>query len=198
MIPVVNPMSATPTTRPLRADARRNRERVLEAARQAFAEEGLEAQMPDIARRAGVGIGTIYRHFPTKEALVAAVAQDHFAHLADMAAGLCEREDAWGALSTLIWSSARLFVEDRGLAEIAAQQPQAIHHAAAEQERLVGHAAELVERAKAAGQVRADASVDDIGTIMCGLGTVSKMQACGKPVSWERYVTLTLDGLRAP
>ena len=185
------------TERPQRADARRNRERILEAARVAFAEDGLDAQMPELARRAGVGVGTLYRHFPTKDALVCALAQDHFSRLGDLAVALCGERDAWSSLSELIWRSARLFVEDRGLAEIAAQQPQAIQQAADEQERLVGHVAELVRRAKAEGTIRADASVDDVGTIMCGLGAVARMQACGKPVSWERYVTLMLDGLRA-
>ncbi len=183
---------------PRRADARRNRSKILEAARAAFAEDGLDAQMPDLARRAGVGVGTLYRHFPTKDALVSALAQDHFLQLGDLAECACEERDAWGALSELIWTSARMFAGDRGLAEIAAKQPQAIQQVAEEQDRLVGHVARLVERAKADGCVRADASVDDVGTIMCGLGAVARMQVLGKPVSWERYVTLMLDGLRAP
>ncbi len=189
--------TTAPAELPRRADARRNREKVLGAARAAFAEEGLDAQMPDIARRAGVGVGTLYRHFPTKDALVSALAQDHFTALGDLAQGACEERDAWSALHELIWTSARMFAEDRGLAEIAAKQPQAIQRVAEEQDRLVGYVARLVERAKAEGTVRADASVDDVGTIMCGLGAVSRMQDLGKPVSWERYVTLTLGGLRA-
>ncbi len=194
-------MAHTPqplTPLPRRADARRNREKILEAARAAFAEDGLDAQMPDLARRAGVGVGTLYRHFPTKDALVCALAQDHFSRLGDLAEGACVKQDAWSALRELIWTSARRFADDRGLAEIAAKQPQAIQEAAEEQDRLVGHVAHLVERAKADGSVREDASVDDVGTIMCGLGAVSRMQDLGKPVSWERYVTLMLDGLRAP
>jgi AcrR family transcriptional regulator len=183
---------------PRRADARRNREKILQAARAAFAEDGLDAQMPELARRAGVGVGTLYRHFPTKDALVCALAQDHFTQLGDLAEDACEERDAWSALAELIWTSARMFAEDRGLAEIAAKQPQAIQRVAEEQDRLVGHVARLVDRAKADGRVRADASVDDVGTIMCGLGAVARMQVLGKPVSWERYVTLMLDGLRAP
>ncbi len=183
---------------PRRADARRNRAKILEAARAAFAEDGLDAQMPDIARRAGVGVGTLYRHHPTKDALVSALAQDHFTRLGALAEGLCGEQDAWDALRELIWTSARRFSEDRGLAEIAAKQPQAIQQAVDEQDRLVGHVARLVERAKAEGFVREDATADDVGTIMCGLGAVCRMQDVGKPVSWERYVTLMLAGLRAP
>jgi AcrR family transcriptional regulator len=182
---------------PRRADARRNRAKILDAARATFAEDGLDAQMPDIARRAGVGVGTLYRHHPTKDALVSALAQDHFAELAELAEGLCGGEDAWGALTELIWISARRFSDDRGLAEIAAKQPQAIQQAAEEQDRLVGHVARLVEHAKTQGTIRQDATVDDVGTIMCGLGAVCRMQDLGKPVSWERYVTLMLGGLRA-
>src|SRR5687768_10426070 len=80
-VPFVNPYSrdmSVPTERPLRADARRNRERVLEGARAVFAEHGRDAQMDDVAKRAGVGVGTVYRHFPTKEALVSALALSLF------------------------------------------------------------------------------------------------------------------------
>ena len=87
---------STIAPRPLRADARRNRERVLAAAGAAFAEAGFDAQVEDIARRAGVGVGTLYRHFPTKDALVDALAEAHFGHLADLLEAALGREgDPW-------------------------------------------------------------------------------------------------------
>src|SRR5690242_1941153 len=102
-----------PTARPLRADARRNREKVLTAARKVFAEHGGEAQMDDIARRAKVGVGTVYRHFPTKEALLWALAQDTFARIAERARALLEREDAWEAFTTLMWDAGESLAGDR-------------------------------------------------------------------------------------
>src|SRR5690349_23270979 len=94
-----------PTVRPLRADARRNREKVLAAARVVFAEHGAEAQMDDVARRAKVGVGTVYRHFPTKEALLTALSQDTFARIAERARGLLDLEDPWEAFTTMMWDA---------------------------------------------------------------------------------------------
>src|SRR3954465_3690398 len=103
--------------RPLRADARRNRERVLTAAREVFAEHGSEAQMDDVARRAEVGVGTVYRHFPTKEALFAALLEDTFARIADRARLALEQEDAWEAFTALMWDAGESLAGDRALAE---------------------------------------------------------------------------------
>nr|MBA2637159.1 TetR/AcrR family transcriptional regulator [Solirubrobacterales bacterium] len=185
-------------TVPRRADARRNLERVLIAAREAFAQEGLDAQMPDIAHRAGVGVGTIYRHFPTKEALIGALADDHFARLVELAeTAVAADGDPWEAFAGMIWRSARMYVEDRGLAEIVASRPRAMSVAGnARYERLQAAAGTLVARGVQAGAIRPDASAEDIGTMMCGLGTITTLQRCGKPVAWERYVTIMLDGLR--
>src|SRR3954454_9994861 len=91
--------------RPLRADARRNRERVLTAAREVFAEHGREAQMDDVARRAAVGVGTVYRHFPTKEALIDALVAEAFERLLGVAKEQARRDDnAWDALVTTLWA----------------------------------------------------------------------------------------------
>ena len=192
-------MSSPPVSdvTPRRADARRNRERVLEAAGELFAEHGLDAQMPDIARHAGVGVGTVYRHFATKEALVQALAERHFAGLVRLAEEtLAAGGDPWAAFEGVMRRAARLLVEDRGLAEIAANQPDVMAAAAAHQERLHALGGELVARAVAAGSMRADATGDDIPIVMCGLGKIATQQRCGRPVSWERYLTLMLDGLR--
>src|SRR5918996_6567887 len=83
--------------KPLRADARRNRERVLKAARAVFADQGIDAQIDDVAKRAKVGVGTVYRHFPTKEALVDAIVRERFEELAGYAQEALERADAWEA-----------------------------------------------------------------------------------------------------
>ena len=127
------------STRPPRADARRNRARVLEAARTCFGESGLEAQVDEIARCAGVGVGTVYRHFPTKEALYEALASDHFLRLAATAREALGGADSWEAFSGFMRRAAELQASDRALAEVMAAQPEVMRDAARGREDL--HAA---------------------------------------------------------
>ena len=116
--------------RRLRADARRNHDRVLKAARWCFAANGLQAQMDEIATRAGVGVGTVYRHFPTKEALVEALAADHFRHLAESARAALEVSDPWEGFSGFMYRSAEVQAKDLALAEVMAAQPGLVRQAA--------------------------------------------------------------------
>lgn len=189
---------STISPRPLRADARRNREKVVAAAAAAFAESGLEAQVEDIARRAGVGVGTVYRHFPTKEALVDALAVAHFDRLAGMIeAALEERGDAWEIFSATIWRTATAAAGDVAWCELIGGHPSAVDAAASGRERLAAATATLVERAQRAGAMRDDVTVADIRTIMCGFGHVAAAQRAGAPLDWKRYLRIALDGLRA-
>src|SRR5207237_9876084 len=103
--------------RTLRADARRNREAVIAAAKKLFADQGLDAQMPDVAKAAKVGVGTVYRHFPTKDDLIAALVADRFARLAEKAREGRESGDAWAGIAELIRVAAQLQADDRGLCE---------------------------------------------------------------------------------
>ena len=189
---------STTAHRPLRADARRNHEKVLAAAAAAFAESGLEAQVEDIARRAGVGVGTVYRHFPTKEALVEALAEQHFARLAGIAEAALEDDgDPWEVFSATSWAGARAAVGDIAWCEILGGRPSAVQAAARGQKRLGAAMTTLIARAQAAGVMRADATVEDISTIMCGFGHVAAAQRAGAALDWERYLAIALDGLRA-
>lgn len=184
--------------RPLRADARRNRERIVAAAAEAFAESGLDAQIEDIARRAGVGVGTVYRHFPTKDALVAALAEQHFARIADTIEQALEAPDEpWEAFAGAIWRTARSAAEDVAWCEIIGGHPQAVQRAGLGEQRLTAATATHIARAQQAGAMRGDATVDDIRAIMCGFGHVAASQRAGAPLDWERYLTIALDGLRA-
>jgi len=101
----------------LRADARRNREAVIAAAKQLFAEDGLDAQMPDVAKSAKVGVGTVYRHFPTKDALIAALVAERFERLARRHGKASRRANAWEGLCDFIRFSAQIQADDRGLCE---------------------------------------------------------------------------------
>jgi AcrR family transcriptional regulator len=189
---------STIASRPLRADARRNREKVLAAAAAAFGESGIEVQVEDIARRAGVGVGTVYRHFPTKDALVSAMAEEHFRRLAEAIEAALEQDgEPWEVFAAAIWRSASEAAADVAWCEIMAGHPSAVHAVTGGRERLSTAMATLIRRAQAGGTMRADASVKDISTIMSGFGHVAAAQHAGAPLDWERYLTIALDGLRA-
>jgi len=182
------------TPKPLRADARRNREKVMAAARAAFAEHGSEAQMDEIARRAAVGVGTVYRHFPTKEALCGALIEDTFARLADEARAALDEADAWAALTGLLRAAGESLAGDRGLVE--AMQAAGERAQSPGERRLAAIAGELMARAQAAGALRADAVADDIPMLMCGVGSATvRKHACG--AHWRRHLAIVIDGLRA-
>jgi len=180
------------TERPMRADARRNRERILAAARTCFAEHGLDAQVDDVAATAGVGVGTVYRHFPTKDALIEALADEHFSWLAERARAALEEPDAWTALHDFLWAAGRHKQHDQALAEVLAAAPAEVRSAVIGRTRLDAAVAALVERAQSAGAVRADAQPADVGMLMCALGHVRAMG-----MDWERYLRIVIDGLRA-
>jgi AcrR family transcriptional regulator len=180
------------TEKPLRADARRNRERILKAARKVFAESGLHSQIDDVAKRAKVGVGTVYRHFPTKEALLDALVRERFEEVAGYAREALEREDAWDGFCELIWRAAELNARDLGFCEsVASTDCTAI----VEEVGLMRSTELLIERAKAQGRMRADATEDDVPLMMIGASSV--MQQSPAPDAWRRYFTLMLDGLRA-
>jgi AcrR family transcriptional regulator len=187
-----------PEERPLRADARRNRERVLAAARECFARDGLDAQMDDIARAAEVGVGTVYRHFPTKEALAEAIAADHFDRLAASAHKALENPDPWQAFSTFLRSSAEVQAGDRALAEVMAAEPEVMCDAANRRPDLHEAFAELVHRAQAAGSLRRDLVPADVPMLICGVGRATLAGSKGPTMSCRRYLEIMLDGLRAP
>jgi len=183
--------------RALRADARRNREKVLRAARRAFAKEGLDAQMDDIAKAAGVGVGTVYRHFPRKEDLLRALANEKFSGLADAAREALEATDPWEGFVGFMTYGARTMAEDRALGEAMSQHPGICAEAAdrAQLRELVG---ELVTRTQADGRLRADVVPDDIPALVCGIGRAVDA-ASGQPtMPWDRYLKIILDGLSAP
>jgi AcrR family transcriptional regulator len=178
--------------KPLRADARRNRQRVLKAARAVFGDQGIDAQIDDVAKRAKVGVGTVYRHFPTKEALLDALVRERFEEIAVYAVEALEREDAWEGFCELIWRAAERNAVDRAFCEIVAFTDQS---RIVEQTGLAASTNELMTRAKTAGRMRADATQMDIPILMAGCGAV--MQIHQSSAMWRRYLSIMLDGLRA-
>ena len=187
---------STAAVRPLRADARRNRERVLTAARAVFAEQGREAQMDDVARHAEVGVGTVYRHFPTKEALIEALAVDSFERVTAKAVESLAIEDPWEALTSTLWAGAEILASDRSLSELLALIPGPTLHGLPVEEELNSAMTELIRRAQDAGALRPDVILDDIPMLMCGIGSATRKEhRC--PDAWRRHMTIVIDGLRA-
>jgi AcrR family transcriptional regulator len=183
--------------RVLRADARRNREAVIAAAKKLFAEEGLDAQMPDVAKAAKVGVGTVYRHFPTKDHLIAALADDRFERLAETAREGVAAEDPWEGLCDFIRFSAQIQADDRGLCEVMGSRPEVMAEAA----YAVGLdelCKQLVKRAQRSGKLRKDLEWQDIPMIACGLGRITPAEQGPAVGQWPRFVEIVIDGLRAP
>lgn len=184
------------TERPLRADARRNHERILASARVVFAQAGADAQIDDVARHAGVGVGTVYRHFPTKEALLAELVRQKFRLFADRARdALAKDGEPFALIEGLIRRNAATAASDAGIQyALASAGEQAWTQAQAEQDELLALTAELIERARRAGTIRPDVEATDIGMLMCGL--CSTMGA--RPdFDWRRHLDLVIDVLRA-
>jgi AcrR family transcriptional regulator len=182
-----------PLRRPQRADAQRNRQRVLDAAFEVFAVEGADAAMDSIARRACVGVGTVYRHFATKEALIEALVQVRFEDMRDHATLALERDDAWAAIVDLFEHAASLQARDRVFAEM--NDPRLIPGVAPVLEELLACWAKLIARAKAQGTMREDFEAEDIPCVMCGLANV--VMSASSEARWRRYLDILINGLRA-
>jgi AcrR family transcriptional regulator len=183
--------------RVLRADARRNHDAVIAAAKKLFADEGLDAQMPDVARAAKVGVGTVYRHFPTKDDLIAALAAERFERLAEKAREGIEADDPWEGLCEFIRFSAELQADDRGLCEVMGSRPE-VMDASALAVGLDDLCDQLVKRAQRSGDLRKDLDWQDIPMIACGLGRVTQATMGPGTGRWPRLVEIIIDGLHAP
>lgn len=187
---------AEPTRQP-RADSVRNRTRILEAAEEVFGSEGLSVPIDEIARRAGVGVGTIYRHFPTKEALFEAIVFHHFQLLVDTARSMADSEEAAGALLfRLLGELVAVATDKRDLADALAGAGIDVKEAAGELKHELEAAIEqLLARAQDEGGVRSDVSITDVMALVTG-ACMSGDRSGGKMCSPERMLAVVCDGLR--
>jgi|SRR5215472_83858 len=182
--------------RPLRRDAERNRQRILRAAAEVFTERGLEATLDDVARHAGVGVGTVYRRFPDKEALADALFSERLDTVVSLAERALAEPDPWQALASFMEHAGAILAGDRGLRQIlmfATYGRDRVGHARARMQPLVTR---LVERAREAGAVRADLEPTDIPLIEFMLGVAAEYALQIRPEIWRRYLALILDGVR--
>ena len=186
---------AATASRPLRKDAARNRELLLQAAREVFAERGLEASLDDVARHAGLGVGTAYRHFANKYELARAIfarAIDGIVALADQAAAM---PDPWDGIVAFLEGAAEVQSADRGLREVL----MGVHDAELVDEvneRISVSLQKLVARGKRSGSVRKDVQASDLGVVVLMLCMIADVTGDVAPQLWRRYLPILLDGLR--
>jgi AcrR family transcriptional regulator len=184
--------SATEPRR-LRADAERNRAAIVAAAQDVFAEHGLEAPLEEIAQRAGVGIATLYRRFPTREQLVAAALVDKVTQYAEAAAEAAGASDPWAGFVRYVQRICELQAADRGLSDLLSMTLAADERI--EQLRATANAqvVGLIERAKATGKLRADFVGEDLLVLLIASAAVGHATQADAPDTWRRFVALVLD-----
>ncbi len=185
--------AARPEPQRLRVDAERNRAAVLEAAREVFAEQGLEAPLEEIALRAGVGIATLYRRFPTRAHLVAAALVNKVTQYADTAEQALAAGDPWAGFTSFVERICEMQAGDRGLSDLLSMALPADEQV--EQIRRLANArmVELVERAKAAGELRQDFVGEDLLLLLIAHASVVHVTGQDAPDAWRRFVALMLD-----
>jgi AcrR family transcriptional regulator len=189
--------AAAATARPLRADARRNRAKVLEAARAAFAAEGLAVPLDEIARRAGVGAGTVYRHFPTKEALFEAVVVDRLEALAQDGRALLAAPDPGRAFFEFFTALVVDAGEKTDLADLLVSSGVGFQQATLEAgARMKDALAELLAKAQDAGAVRADVTAEDLHALAVGAVAAERRNAeAGRQTEPGQLTRIVCDGL---
>jgi AcrR family transcriptional regulator len=180
-----------------RKDALINHAALLRAAADVFAQSGLDAPLEEVARRAGVGIGTLYRHFPTRDDLVDGVLTrplDAHVALAQQALAL---DDSWQGLVCYLEGSCALVSADRGIAEMMSIRLPGTTVAEKAKDRLYGLVTDLVQRAQEDGRLRADVTVEDLFFLTWSHGRILEATATVAPEAWRRHLELFVDGLRA-
>lgn len=180
----------------MRKDAQRNRERLVDAARAVFAERGLDASLEEVARRAGVSIGTLYNHFPARADLVAAVFADRAETVVRIAEHALAMDDAWAGFVQFVEQVCRMQAADRGYNDLAARS---IPQAAPTAQHVRGYElmTRVVDRARAAGALRADFVLADMAFVTWAITRTISATAEVDPDAWRRHLGFVLDGLRA-
>ncbi|NLE79605.1 MAG: TetR/AcrR family transcriptional regulator [Rhodococcus sp.] len=186
-----------PISPPTRRDARVNLERILTSARVVFAEHGFEAKLADVAKHAGVGVGTVYRRFGSKEELVHALFQSRVDEVSTVAAQAEQVPDPWDGLVYFLEHTCRMMSSDQGLRDLMMNGRVPRTDLAAPRENFSRSLAALIERARRNGSLRDDIEPTDIPAIMFMLQATNDFAAAQSPDLWHRMLTIVLDGLRA-
>lgn len=185
-----------PSQRPLRKDAEQNRQRIMAAAREVFAQRGFGATLDEIAENAGLGVGTVYRRFPNKNALIGALFEESAERLVDLAKIAAEEPNAWLGLIGFLTAVARLQVTDRGLRDLILSGRVGHERSAMMQTAIKPLVDSLVQRAKDQGELRHDFDGHDIPVLQLMIAAAFEFTRPYSPDGWRRYLALLLDGLR--
>ncbi|WP_433445011.1 TetR/AcrR family transcriptional regulator [Nonomuraea sp. CA-141351] len=180
----------------LRRDAEHNRQRTLAAAREVFATRGLQATLNDVAHHAGLGVGTVYRRFPNKEALAEAVYAGKLDDIRATAQAALAGQDAYESLRAFLEHALEQAATDRGLRELIRQGAGESKQIARTREGIVESCGHLIARAQEQGTIREDVTVDDIAPIVAMIDSVMDLPTASTVQPWRRYLALILDGLQ--
>jgi len=183
--------------RPLRRDAQRNRAALLDAARATFAERGLDAPLEAVAQRAGVAIGTLYRHFPARADLVDAIVIEKLGTWAEAGQQALETDDPWDGFVHLLRRMCELQSQDRAFNQVACRDDgsDASPDTTALRRRIMEQMTSVVRRAQEAGALRRDFGLDDMALLV--LANAGVAEGTADPARWRRHVELMMDALRA-
>jgi AcrR family transcriptional regulator len=187
---------AAPTESP-RSDAKRNRERLVASARELFAARGVDVPAREVARHAGVGVGTLYRHFPERADLVDAVLEESFDELIALAETSLAEDDAWRGFTHFVEEALVLHGRNRGLKDVVETNAHGRTRAQEMRKRLRPLVARLVARAQEDGELRSDFTPQDIALLFWGSDRVIELAGDVAPELWRRQLGFVFDGLRA-
>jgi len=182
--------------RPLRRDAERNRQRILAAASELFAERGLDVTLDHVAARAGVGVGTVYRRFPNKEELIDGLFEDRIAGIAGFAREALDDADPWRGFVDFMEQACRQHTADRGLQQIVFSSAHGQERVAHAREQIAPLVGEMLRRAQADGKLRGDLAPTDVPLMQFMVGAAAFYAGDVSPDLWRRMFTIVLDGLR--
>jgi AcrR family transcriptional regulator len=187
------PSTRTPA-KPLRRDAARNRERILEAARDLFQQRGLSASLNDIAHHAGVGVGTVYRHFPNKDELVEGLFEQRVAEIVARMEAALEDPDPWRGLTEFVRYSTAMQAADRGLKDVLGGHHQ-LERISKIRARLMPLGEALVGRAHAAGQLREDIGASDLPVLQAMIAGLIDATVDTSPTLYRRFLDIMIRGM---
>ncbi|WP_280453281.1 TetR/AcrR family transcriptional regulator [Nocardia cyriacigeorgica] len=192
----MNPATTMPPTRRLRADAARNQQRIVEAARQLFADHGLEITLDDVAERAGVGVGTVYRRFANKKELISEVFQQHLDEFAETAEECVRHPDPWQGLVEFFEYACRHMATNRGFSEVMLELEDDLEQFARVRDRIRPTVARIVDRARDAGAIQADVVASDFFAMVHMVDGIAEFARPVNDQVWRRYMALVLNGVR--
>ncbi|WP_330249789.1 TetR/AcrR family transcriptional regulator [Nocardia sp. NBC_00565] len=193
----MNHATTVPPPRRLRADAARNQQRIVEAARQLFADHGLEITLDDVAERAGVGVGTVYRRFANKRELIAEVFEQNVGEFAVAAEAAAKHPDPWLGLVQIFEYACTHLATNRGFSEVMLELEEDLQRFAELRDRIKPTVAAVIDRARDAGALQPDIAPSDFFALIHMVDAIADFSKPVNPNTWQRYMAIALNGVRS-